>query len=368
MAMLPLLSLVMIVKNESESIRETLLSCRPHIDRWTILDTGSTDGTPDIIRQTMAGMDGELHEEPFVDFATTRNRVLDLAEGKSVFTLMLSGDEYLREGQDLRAFCEARREESGGAYYVRIKFGSSLVYDSARIVRCGEPWRYKGVTHEVLVGPDPTVGPGARAELAHIHHDRGGSPEGQRRRWELDKELLGQRLVEAPGDARAMFYLAQSLECLGEHQAAFDMYQRRIDVGGWKEEVYEAMFRRARTAALVGRPWGEVQQLYLDAYAHSPTRAEPLHAIAVHWRDQANWPLAFLFAHQAYRVPFPNAARMFVDAETYAFRIPSLVGTAAYYVGEDEIGMGALRKAMAHRPGDPQLEKNLRFYEDRSKK
>jgi hypothetical protein len=40
-----LLGLVMIVKNEAHGIRETLESFKPFIDRWTILDTGSTDGT-----------------------------------------------------------------------------------------------------------------------------------------------------------------------------------------------------------------------------------------------------------------------------------------------------------------------------------
>ena len=34
--------LVMILKNENETIQETLASLRDHIDYWTIVDTGST--------------------------------------------------------------------------------------------------------------------------------------------------------------------------------------------------------------------------------------------------------------------------------------------------------------------------------------
>ena len=34
--------LVMILKNENETIHETLASLRDHIDYWTIVDTGST--------------------------------------------------------------------------------------------------------------------------------------------------------------------------------------------------------------------------------------------------------------------------------------------------------------------------------------
>ena len=65
--MQPLLGLVMIVKNEARGIVDTLASVIPFVDRWTILDTGSTDGTQDLIRQHV-GPDGQLFEEPFVDF------------------------------------------------------------------------------------------------------------------------------------------------------------------------------------------------------------------------------------------------------------------------------------------------------------
>ena len=40
----PLISLVMIVKNEAAILRETLERVRPIVDEWVIVDTGSTDG------------------------------------------------------------------------------------------------------------------------------------------------------------------------------------------------------------------------------------------------------------------------------------------------------------------------------------
>ena len=47
-----LLSLVMIVKNEADTIQKVLESTKDTIDRYTILDTGSTDNTVDIILST----------------------------------------------------------------------------------------------------------------------------------------------------------------------------------------------------------------------------------------------------------------------------------------------------------------------------
>ncbi len=41
----PLLSLVMIVKDEASSIERVLRNALPFMDQWAIYDTGSTDGT-----------------------------------------------------------------------------------------------------------------------------------------------------------------------------------------------------------------------------------------------------------------------------------------------------------------------------------
>jgi len=74
----PLLGVVMIVKNEARGMKETIASFRNHIDHWTILDTGSTDGTQEIIRKELKGVPGNLFEESFVDFSSTKNRALEL--------------------------------------------------------------------------------------------------------------------------------------------------------------------------------------------------------------------------------------------------------------------------------------------------
>ena len=76
--MAPSICLAMICKNESEVIRRALSSCRPYINTWVVLDTGSTDGTQDIIREEMAGLPGQIIEEPWVNWETSRTRAIQL--------------------------------------------------------------------------------------------------------------------------------------------------------------------------------------------------------------------------------------------------------------------------------------------------
>lgn len=361
----PLLSLVMIVKNEASNIRETLESCLPAIDRYVILDTGSTDGTQDIIRDVFADLPGELHEEPFIDFGTSRNRVLDLAGTGSTFTLMLSGDETLQNPAALRAFCVEHADGGDGAYDVKIKYGETTSYASPRLARADAGWRYVGVTHEVLLKPGSPP-PSIAVPDAQILHDLAGrNPDAQRRRWSLDKELLAAEVAKDPSDTRSTFYLAQSHECLGDLAQAVEFYRRRVALGGWEEEVYEAKFRIARCLDGLGAAWPEVQSAYLDAHAFAPYRAEPLHAIADYWFRQGNWPLTFLFAYRGYAIPYPRQARLFIADDVYTDKLPDLVGVSAYYVGEFAIGEAACRQLLARHPDDERLQRNLHFYEER---
>lgn len=50
----------MIVKDEAHTLSRTLLAVKPFIDRYYILDTGSTDGTPEVIKRVLAPLKGKV--------------------------------------------------------------------------------------------------------------------------------------------------------------------------------------------------------------------------------------------------------------------------------------------------------------------
>lgn len=365
MADLPLLALVMMVKDEAKSLRAAFESVRGICDRALVLDTGSSDGTQALARALFREvLPGELVEEPFVDFATSRNRSLELASGKSVFALLLSGDEVLVDGAMLRATCERLRDQDGpahGAYHLPLEMGG-VRFDSARLVRLAHGWRYVGAVHEVLCKPGLPP-PSIRIEGCAIRHDLvGRDPDRKRRGWLRDLELLRAQRTRDPSDARTAFYLAQTLEDLGRFEEALPAYAERVALGGWREEVYEAKYRMARLAERLGRPWPEVQERYLDAFSFAPHRAEPLAALALHHQQEGNHALAFLFGQRALQLPYPAQDTLFVQRDVYSHLAAEIVGASAWYIGEYAAGVAALKRALEARPGAPELLQNLEFY------
>ena len=73
------LCLAMIVRDEEAVIERALASARAiGIDQWVIVDTGSTDRTPELIEAVLKGIPGKLHRRPWVNFGHNRTELLDL--------------------------------------------------------------------------------------------------------------------------------------------------------------------------------------------------------------------------------------------------------------------------------------------------
>jgi tetratricopeptide (TPR) repeat protein len=359
----PLLCLTMIVKDEERTLARTLESVEPFVDRWLVLDTGSTDGTRELARRIMGKKPGEVAEAPFVDFATTRNHALDLCGEHCEFILWLDADDVLTGGRDLRAFLEAERKKSGPdreAYYLRVTAG--VTFDSARVLKSRAGWRFRGVVHEVLTHEDRQP-PTHRIAGVHIAHEPGAdSAERSRRRWERDLGLLGKALERDPLDARTAFYLGLTYFWLGRWEEAEKALERRAAMGGWAEEAFQARLHQARAAEAAGRPWPDVLERYLAAHALAPHRAEPLYHVALRYDAKGEHALCLLFARRGWELAYPAKDSLFVEDSVYRWRMADLVASSAYWLGERDIGEAAARQAVKNGPPEPRLRKNLEFY------
>lgn len=316
----------MIVRNEAHVIHELLDSVARYIDSWVIVDTGSDDGTQEKIRSHMAGLGlaGELHERPWRNFGHNRSEALQLAQGHADYIWVMDADDLLVGTLDLR-------DLTADAYQMRIE-SPSVTYWRRQIFRNGVPWRYEGVVHEYATCDAPHTE--ARLEGQYSVQSRriGGrnlDPEKYRR----DIALLLAELERNPDDSRSVFYIARSYNSLADWANAREWYGRRAAMGGWEEEVFYSLWRIATAMEMLGEPWPLVQDAYLKAWEFRPTRAEPLHDIAVYYRKAGRHLLGHLFAARAAEIPLPAEDALFLNPAVYRFRALDEQAVCAAWLG-----------------------------------
>jgi GR25 family glycosyltransferase involved in LPS biosynthesis/glycosyltransferase involved in cell wall biosynthesis len=325
----PSICLNMIVRNEAHIVEESLTCLLPLIDTWVIVDTGSSDGTQDLIRGFFKehGVPGELHERPWVDFGHNRSEALALCAGKADYAWVFDADDLVIGDIDLSGL-------TADSYL--LQFGSEFTYWRTQIFGLSKPWEYRGVVHEYPV----CLEPGATQERLegnyHVESRRLGGRNRTGDKYERDSALLARALEADPNDTRSMFYLAQSRMDAGDLDGAYDYYTRRTHMGGWDEEVYYSHLQRARVLERLGKPWEEVLGVYLHAWEFRPTRAEALVEISRHYRFNGEFNLGYHFAKLACEIPLPENDVLFVRADSYNWRRFDDRAICAFYLGKHQ--------------------------------
>ncbi len=334
---MPSICLNMIIKNEAPVIDRCLASVKPWIDRWMIVDTGSTDGTQDIARSLMADLPGELHERPWRDFAHNRNEALQLANQQADYLLFIDADETLAVPTGFRWPVLA-----GDGYRFNCEY-AHLRYQRNALIATRLPWRWCGVLHEYLDADQPHSWEALAGPRILVNHD--GARARDPKTYQRDIDVLERALLAEPGNARYVFYLAQSLRDAGQLEPSRTRYRQRADMGGWEEERWCAQFRAAQLNELLADPPETVREGYLAAYQARPSRAEPLYELARYHRERSEFALAHLFAQQAAALP-DSTDTLFIDASVYAWRALDELVVASSYVGFHTQGRVALQKLL----------------------
>jgi glycosyltransferase involved in cell wall biosynthesis len=317
----------MIVKNEAAVIERCLRSVKPHVHAWAIADTGSDDGTQDIVRRIMADLPGELIERPWVDFATNRNQALELARKHGDYALVIDADEMLETDA---GFLWGSLGDPG--YLLEFVYGPSR-YRRMALPKLDAGWFWKGVLHESLVRPQHADLRALTGLRICVRSDGSRSRLPPAEKYARDADVLRRALDAEPDNTRYAFYLAQSLRDAGQLPEAMAAYEKRSAMGGWAEEIYYSRWQTAVLRERTGGSYADVVVAYLDAIDFAPLRAEALCDFARYLRENRRYALARQFAQAASRMQAPPDA-LILDSTVYEWRARDELAVACHFLGD----------------------------------
>ena len=313
----PTLCLNMIVKNESRIIKRLFDSVISIIDSYCICDTGSTDNTIEVIEEyfKQKNIPGKIVCEPFKNFCYNRNFSLQACIGLSDYILFLDADMILELHNFDKSILNIAK-----SFYI-LQGNDSFYYQNLRIVQNNGLYKYLGVTHEYIDTPENNTIFGLDKNMIFIKDIGDGGSKNNK--FERDIKLLLDGIKEEPNNVRYYFYLANSYHDCGRFGEAINVYKKRIEFGGWKEEVWYSYYRIGLCFQHMNK-FSDALFYWLEGYDYYPERLEGIYEIIKYYRINSKKKLCFKFCNLAFDILNKNKNRdsyLFLHNDTYLYKI-----------------------------------------------
>ncbi len=218
-----LLTISLLVSNRIDTIRKCMDSIKPILDsipsELIVVDTGSTDGSIDIVREYT---DNIVSFDWCDDFAAARNAGLEHAKGE--WFLYLDDDEWFEDVTTIIDFFQSEdwRKYASAGYRVRNYHNkTSGSYQDAFVMRMSyisKDLKFVGEVHEVLM---PLYSPTKEFDC-YVHH-YGYAYETHEQfysHFERNMKLLKKQFQKHPQDVRCYLQMIQEYRSIEEYGLA----------------------------------------------------------------------------------------------------------------------------------------------------
>ncbi|MDB4769494.1 hypothetical protein OAG24_00875 [bacterium] len=347
----------MIVKDEAHVIEDCFNCVLKYIDFWVICDTGSTDGTQQIILDYFKKHDkpGKLiQHEWYDDFG--RSRTLAIQACKGAFS---SRNPELEDQVDIskgfQTFGIRRMTHCDYAFVMdaddtiegnlvlpsnlnkdsyRFKFGQTQTYFRELMFSLKQDWCYMGVLHEYV---SCTTKHGfSRYALEgdyYVVSGRTGGRSKNPKKYLKDAENLvrgielekGTRLAD-----RYTFYAGQSYFDYKDYENAIKYYTIASSLDGIShEEKYYSKYQIAVSKEVLNYPLDDIVQAYTEAYEYNKIRAEPMLRLSIVYSSKKAHQEAYDCISKVKDLKFPQNQFFVVNKLAYDYLVKDQLGLCA---------------------------------------
>lgn len=351
----------MIVKNSGEVLRKTLRAVKPYIQRYTILDTGSTDRTQELIREELYDIEGTLAEEPFVDFSTSRNRAFELASGHCDFYLVLDDSYELFGGDKLRKLLSASHADT-----LSLRIGQlhhnvlESYYYNVRLTRCktvsGKVWRYVGKVHEHI--PDPNTQ--FISDDGIFINDMADNDHAvrSRLRFRRDIPLLLDDLSAEPENPRTLMYLCKTYILVKEFDKALEYFSKMKKLGQVIHPEYQFFAEYEEACLLFGEIEHDVEKFkkrLMELTKRFTKRVEPFYKLSTFMYEAGDLSNMSKLLGKLIKFPKPDLYLTTQETLIYDYYIPYLFIDVNLKLGNIPPAIEVLRRMLDQYPYDQPL-------------
>ena len=349
------LALNFICKDESPVIGNMLESAKGIVDLIVVNDTGSTDGTQQMIKDfgVKYNIPTYVFERPFDDFENSRNHAMQKLRDV-VKELNWNADQvhgfWFDCDETLVIDSKFNKAQFTKDLYMINTYIGQMKYTRNTFFKVSKPFRWYGPVHEFIVCDEQNITSGL-AENIHVDVKMtGNSWLGDiAEKYASHSYKLEAYINKNRQDPRWIFYTAQSW-----HDAAsikdnkeeneerlrrsLKYYRERVSrTDGYAEEIFYAQYRIGTIMRILDEPWHLTHMELLKAYQIDPLRGESIKVIIDHYLQMGEWNMAYLYSKFAKTTfhgknPYPTRL-LFVDEATYVWKFAEAHAAAAFYTG-----------------------------------
>lgn len=321
-----------------------------------VADTGSTDGTQDMLRECGAEV-ANIRISPW-RFDDARNAALSMLPHDIDVCVSLDLDEVLQPGWRE----EIERVWIGATNRLRYGFdwGCGIVFKYEKI-HARHGFRWINPCHEYPV-PDRVVECYADTDMLMVIH----KPDSTKSRGQY-LDLLRISTEENPTEVRNAFYYARELSFHRQWDESIRQCERYLALpkATWPNERCYAMRVIGRCYQELGN-WTAALKWHRLAANEAPETREPWSELATVCYRLSRWPEALGAALCCLGVT--NREKVYtVDPAVWGSAPHDMASIAAFNMGLYELALEHARKAVELDPDDLRLRRNLEFCQEKVK-
>ena len=376
----PEISACLIVKNESRQIESCLKSIRPYVQELCVVDTGSDDGTLEIVKkyadriEVFTGCNDS--EGRIESFAEAREKSFGLAT--KPWVMWVDGDDEVQGAERLPELVARHETERDGSpalimlpyEYSHDHLGNvTCLHYRERLVTPRDAFKWRSPVHEVL-NPERAGTHMFQSDQVRIVHKRhaSGKPSEPGRNLRILKAHYSK---VGESDIRLLYYLGLEYGNAGDLGNAFRFHKRYVELSGWDDEKFLACLKIAEHYQSLGQ-YDDAVQWALKCLIVREGWAEAYFSLSKSFYfmaqrggpdEKRDWERSVHYARLGLSMP-PTKTILFINPLERSYEIHKFLNLALNKIGDVQGALDSVNEALKVRPDDEGLLGNARLYED----